>query len=95
VSSRCIEGEIVVEIGDSGCGIPPDLVEKVFEPYFTTKEDGTGLGLSFSKRIVESLNGKIYMEASDMGGAAFVIVLPGKYFLQDESMRDDEFNSSD
>jgi signal transduction histidine kinase len=76
VSSRCIEGEIVVEIGDSGCGIPSDLVEKVFEPYFTTKKDGTGLGLAMSARIIQDHNGSITLESKEKQGTTVTVRLP-------------------
>ena len=77
VSSRCMEEEIVVQIGDSGCGIPPDLVEKVFEPYFTTKEDGTGLGLAMSARIIQGHNGSITLESREKQGTTVTVRLPG------------------
>lgn len=68
----------IVTIEDNGGGIPDDVMPKIFEPYFTTKQDtkGTGLGLHMSyKIIVESLNGKIYAKNTEQG-VKFFIELP-------------------
>lgn len=70
---------IVVEVKDNGTGIPQDVKEKIFQPFFTTKEPGkgTGLGLSISGKIVEEHDGKLELE-SEMGqGTSFKVVLPG------------------
>jgi PAS domain S-box-containing protein len=66
-----------IYIGDNGGGVPTDLIEKVFEPYFSTKGDkGTGLGLYMSKNIIENqLGGKLRVENIN-GGATFIIELP-------------------
>ena len=53
---------IVIEIIDNGIGISKEMVNKIFEPYFTTKNKGTGLGLSIVKKIIEDHNGKIRIE---------------------------------
>ena len=76
VSSRCSEEEIIIDIGDSGCGIPPEFVEKVFEPYFTTKQDGTGLGLAMSARIIQDHNGTITLESGVKQGTTVTVRLP-------------------
>ena len=47
-------GKVEIRIRDSGCGIPPELMESVFNPFFTTKAEGTGLGLSVVHRLLES-----------------------------------------
>lgn len=74
-SSR--EGEsILIRISDTGPGVPPPMREKIFDPYFTTKPDGTGIGLSFSHRIVASHGGSITVGKSRSGGAEFSIRLP-------------------
>jgi len=69
---------VSLRIFDNGPGIPSDLHEKIFEPYFTTKEEGkgTGLGLYISQRIVELHGGILLLEPSRDGGASFMIELP-------------------
>jgi len=57
---------IVLTVADTGEGIPPDLVGRVFDPDFTTRTDGTGLGLTIVKRLVEGWGGRITIE-SDTG----------------------------
>jgi signal transduction histidine kinase len=68
-----------IDIEDNGPGIPDELIERVIEPFFTTKERGrsTGLGLAVAKRIVMTHNGDLLIERSeDLGGARVSIVLP-------------------
>jgi signal transduction histidine kinase len=66
---------LVVTIADHGAGIPDDLRQQVFEPYFTTKRDGTGLGLALVRQTIEAHNGTISVAATPGGGATFSIVL--------------------
>jgi two-component system nitrogen regulation sensor histidine kinase NtrY len=76
------EGEgaaIVVE--DDGPGVPPDKRGRVFDPYYTTKVDGTGLGLAIVKKVVVEHGGSIEAGESSLGGARFVIRLPGARML--------------
>ena len=67
-----------VRIGfnDSGPGIPAELRERIFTPYFTTKDAGTGLGLPTVYKIVTDMGGEILVHDSNLGGAEFVIKLP-------------------
>ncbi len=65
----------VVEIEDNGGGIKPDVIEKIFEPYFTTKEMGTGLGLYMSKMIVEKNMGGELKVANRGNGAVFTLLI--------------------
>jgi PAS domain S-box-containing protein len=71
-------GAIRIEVEDTGPGIPPNLLERVFNPFFTTKPtgSGTGLGLSISLGIVREHGGRIWAENTPAGGARFVIELP-------------------
>ncbi|MGB9906926.1 MAG: sensor histidine kinase [Candidatus Saccharicenans sp.] len=70
--------ELMVEIKDNGCGIPPEMVDRIFEPYFSTKEKGTGLGLAICKRIVEEHEGSIRLESQPGQGTRVTITLPRK-----------------
>ncbi|MEK7374748.1 MAG: ATP-binding protein, partial [Thermodesulfobacteriota bacterium] len=71
---------IAIKVQDTGKGIPAELKERIFQPFFTTKGKGkgTGLGLAVSKRIVEEHGGSIDVARNEAGGASFKIVLPVK-----------------
>ena len=65
--------EIIIEVEDAGSGVPPELMTKIFEPLFTTKQRGTGLGLASCKRIIEQHGGSIYVKTKP---SIFSIKLP-------------------
>jgi nitrogen-specific signal transduction histidine kinase len=73
-----LEGEpyIQIEFTDTGCGIPPEYLEDIFTPFFTTKEKGSGLGLSISNQIVQDHKGYIDVESQVNKGTSFFINLP-------------------
>jgi signal transduction histidine kinase len=75
-------GGVLLEVRDQGGGILPQIKDKLFTPFFTTKEGGTGLGLPVARRIVEEHGGKIEMEDNDRGGATVRITLPGPPAVQ-------------
>ncbi|HEX8195448.1 MAG TPA: ATP-binding protein [Pyrinomonadaceae bacterium] len=64
------------EVADTGGGIPPENLDKIFEPYFSTKETGTGLGLAIVKKIVEDHNGTIEVASKVNEGTVFTVILP-------------------
>jgi signal transduction histidine kinase len=66
---------LVVTIADHGPGIPEELRQRVFEPYFTTKQDGTGLGLALVRQTIEAHSGTISVADTPGGGATFSVVL--------------------
>ncbi len=68
--------EILVSVDDSGPGIPPELRERVFEPFYTTKPSGSGLGLPIVNAIVIQHGGSITIESGPLGGARFLVRLP-------------------
>ena len=72
------EGRAVVEVSDTGAGIPPEVRARLFEPFFTTKPqgEGTGLGLSISRGLVEGSGGRIEVESAVGRGSTFRVVLP-------------------
>ncbi|HOD07917.1 MAG TPA: ATP-binding protein [Myxococcota bacterium] len=69
---------VTIDISDTGTGIPEDIVERIFEPFYTTKpaEEGTGLGLSTSYSIIRRHEGVLYVKDTGSGGTRFRILLP-------------------
>lgn len=78
VRTRSAEGHVVLEVADSGPGIPPDVMARIFEPYVTSKPQGTGLGLAIALRIAQEHEGR--MEGTNVPppgtGALFRLILP-------------------
>ena len=70
-------GSVLLEVRDCGPGIPPGTLDRIFCPFFTTKEAGVGMGLSISRTIVESHGGRIWVTANEPHGARFWVRLPG------------------
>jgi signal transduction histidine kinase len=69
-------GSAVIEIADTGCGIPPERLDTIFDDFSTTKRRGLGLGLAISKKVVEQLGGTIAV-ASQVGlGSTFTLRFP-------------------
>ena len=66
-----------MRVRDNGCGIPPDKIDRIFNPFFTTKENGTGLGMAISKKIVEAHDGRDRgRERRSGSGTEFAVTLP-------------------
>ncbi len=76
LNARAAEGSVQIEVADSGPGVPPELRERVFEPFFTTRARGTGLGLAIARQIIEAHGGRIEVAEGSGGGALFRIQLP-------------------
>ncbi len=70
------ENRLEIIVRDTGPGIPPDVLPKIFDPYFTTKSSGTGLGLAIAHRIITEHNGTIYVASEPGKGTTFTINLP-------------------
>ena len=75
-SERAGDAQLRVCVSDTGMGLPPQQAEEIFEAFFTTKDHGTGMGLSISRSIVESHNGRIWAAENLPRGASFYLVLP-------------------
>lgn len=75
-SKRTEVGQLVISVGDSGVGLPQEQPDRIFEAFFTTKAQGTGMGLSISRTIVESHGGRLWASANPQGGATFHFTLP-------------------
>jgi C4-dicarboxylate-specific signal transduction histidine kinase len=69
-------GDILVILRDSGPGFPGGMVEQLFEPFFSTKAEGTGMGLAIARSIIEAHGGTLSAENCDGGGACFTVCLP-------------------
>lgn len=67
---------VMASVADDGPGIPPDRLGKIFQPFFTTKENGTGLGLSMTRKILDLHEGRVTAENGQGGGAVFTVYLP-------------------
>ncbi|RLC02977.1 MAG: two-component sensor histidine kinase [Deltaproteobacteria bacterium] len=78
-SKNMDNGGVRVKISDNGCGIPPDVIKNIFDPFFSTKkEKGTGLGLSITYGIINKLGGKISVDSKLGEGSVFTFELPEK-----------------
>jgi two-component system sensor histidine kinase HydH len=76
VTSAQANGRASVAFADTGPGISPDLLHRIFEPYYSTKRSGLGLGLSLSKKIVTAHGGSIDVASQPGGGTVFTVILP-------------------
>jgi signal transduction histidine kinase len=68
--------EVEIRVRDTGPGIPPDLRTEIFRPFYTTKPQGTGLGLPISQKIIQRHGGSLRTESTSGGGTTFVVALP-------------------
>src|SRR5499426_3711334 len=68
---------VLVAVGDSGPGIDPEHLERVFESFYTTKSSGTGMGLSICRSIIDAHGGRLWAEANEPRGTVFQFTLPG------------------
>jgi two-component system sensor histidine kinase HydH len=76
LDAKSIGSQVELAVSDSGPGIAPELRERVFEPFFTTRAEGVGLGLAIARQIVEAHGGRIEVGESSCGGARFAVILP-------------------
>ena len=78
VSTKKTKGKVEIKVGDNGNGIPQKVLDKIFQPFFTTKPtgQGTGLGLSLSYDIVKAHGGELKVETKEGEGTEFIIHLP-------------------
>jgi nitrogen fixation/metabolism regulation signal transduction histidine kinase len=71
-----VHGVVRISVSDNGPGVPDNVADRVFRPFFTTKAHGTGLGLALVQKIVVTHNGRVSVTNDDNGGARFVVTLP-------------------
>lgn len=72
----CSEREVVIEVSDSGEGIPEHIRSQIFTPFITTRKEGTGLGLAIVKKVVEAHAGRLEIVDNPYRGVTFRIILP-------------------
>jgi signal transduction histidine kinase len=71
-----VDGTVMLEIGDSGSGIPPEVLDKIFAPFFTTKARGTGLGLAVVRKVIDRHRGRVDVESVVGKGTTFRLYIP-------------------
>lgn len=76
-SGRDAEGHPYITVADNGCGIPDAIRDKIFIPFFSTKKNGNGIGLSISREIVKLHNAKLHVQSEEMKGSAFTVLFCG------------------
>ena len=76
------EYTVKISVADTGPGIAPELVERIYEAYYTTKEKGTGLGLAIVKHNVELYGGRVLVESVLGKGAKFTLFFPAKTWMK-------------
>jgi signal transduction histidine kinase len=74
LQSEC--GQVLISVSDTGIGLQPGTADEIFDAFFTTKPQGSGMGLAISKSIMESLGGRIWANGNDGRGATFHFTLP-------------------
>jgi signal transduction histidine kinase len=75
-SGRSDDGQILLSVSDLGVGLPAEKMDQVFNAFFTTKTQGTGIGLSISRRTIESHGGRLWVCANTEHGATFHFTIP-------------------
>ncbi len=68
--------QAVVAVSDTGPGVAPELTERIFDPYFTTKDSGSGLGLAIVRELLRQAGGRISLETHEGRGSTFSLTLP-------------------
>jgi signal transduction histidine kinase len=76
VTSQLQDGQMLFSVSDTGVGLPTEKVEQIFSAFFTTKPQGSGMGLAISRSIVESHGGRLWATSNDRQGATFQFTLP-------------------
>jgi signal transduction histidine kinase len=76
IKSETDDGQLLISVSDTGLGLPPGQVDRIFRAFFTTKDNGTGMGLPISRSIIESHGGRLWAADASGRGATFQFTLP-------------------
>jgi signal transduction histidine kinase len=76
IKSETGDGQLLISVSDTGVGFPAEQAEQIFTAFFTTKDNGTGMGLPISRSIIESHGGRLWASCSSRRGATFQFTLP-------------------
>jgi signal transduction histidine kinase len=76
IQTRASDGMVTLEVRDQGCGIHPEHLDRIFEPFHTTRQNGLGMGLAICRRIAEAHGGSLHANNQQSGGAVFRLSLP-------------------
>lgn len=90
VDTGIVEDKFALSIKDTGSGVKPENIEKIFEPFFSTKKNGLGLGLSMTRRVIEEHNGTIKFSSVYGDGSEFRIILPFDPGRVESGLKEDE-----
>ncbi len=94
-SQRAEDGQALISVSDTGVGLPSQKTEQIFDAFFTTKTDGTGMGLRISRSIVESHGGRLWAADNSPRGARFCFTLPAKRKTRDSVVSGDRTGTAD
>ena len=78
VRTQLEDAQVQVTVSDTGAGLPAEKLEQIFKPFYTTKEEGTGMGLALSRSIIEAHGGRLWAANNDGRGASFYFTLPAR-----------------
>jgi len=76
IKSEISDSQLLISVSDTGVGLPPEQVEQIFRAFFTTKDNGTGMGLPITRSIIESHGGRLWVTDTSGRGATFQFTLP-------------------
>jgi signal transduction histidine kinase len=76
IKSEACDAQLLISVSDTGMGLPPEQVDQIFRAFFTTKDNGTGMGLPISRSIIETHGGRLWANANSARGATFQFTLP-------------------
>jgi signal transduction histidine kinase len=82
IKSEPDDGGVLISVSDTGVGLPPEQADQIFRAFFTTKDNGTGMGLTITRSIIESHGGRLWVTDSSRQGATFQFTLPAPVAAQ-------------